>query len=153
MTPAQATYRRLPGARRRLLRKATLWLSSDHILAVDSRRFTEEYKRYYFKDIQAIIVTQIATTTDRTIDLAVIIVLVFLAFVAWRIESRATAIITGLVLLGYLIHKALGPKCACHLITAVSSDKLPSLNRVRTAQKALRIIQPLVEQAQREAAS
>ncbi len=152
MTPTQATYRRLPGAKRRPLRKATLWLSSDHILAVDSHRFTEEYKRYYFKDIQAIIVTQIAATTDRTIDLAVIIVVVFLALVAWRIESRATAVTTGLVLFGYLIHKALGPICSCHLITAVSSDKLPSLNRVRTAQKALRMIQPLVEQAQREPA-
>jgi hypothetical protein len=153
MTPTQATYWKLPGTGRKLLRKATLWLSSDHILAVDSHRFTEEYKRYYFKDIQAIIVTQIAATTDRTIDLAVIIVLVFLALVAWRIESRGTAIVTGLLLIGYMIHKSLGPMCACHLITAVSSDKLPSLNRVRTAQKALRIIQPLVEQAQRGPAS
>ena len=152
MTPSQATYRRLPGAKRRPLRKATLWLSSDHILAVDSHRFTEEYKRYYFKDVQAIIVTQIAATTDRTIDLAVIIVVVVLGLVAWRIESRGAGITTGLLLLGYLIHKALGPICSCHLITAVSSDKLPSLNRVRTAQKALRILQPLVEQSQREPA-
>ena len=152
MTPTQATYRRLPGAKRRPLRKATLWVASDHILAVDSHRFAEEYKRYYFKDIQAIIVTQIAATTDRTLDLAGIIVVGFLAFVAWRIESRGTAIVTGLLLIGYLIHKSLGPMCACHLITAVSSDKLPSLNRVRTAQKALRIIQPLVEQSQREPA-
>jgi hypothetical protein len=150
MTP---TYRRLPGAKRTPLRKVTLWLSSDHILAVDSHRFTEEYKRYYFKDIQAIIVTQMSAATSRTIDLVFIIVVGFLALVAWRIESRGTWIVTGLVLAGYLIHKSLGPKCACNLITAVSSDVLPSLNRVRTAGKALRIIQPLVEQAQRENAS
>jgi hypothetical protein len=150
MTPIQATYRRLPGAKRSPLRKATLWLSSDHILAVDSHRFTEEYKRYYFKDIQAILVTQLSVGTSRTIDLAVLIVVVFLALVAWRLQSRGTNITAGIILFGYLIHKLLGPKCACHLITAVSSDKLPSLNRVRTAGKALRIIQPLVEQAQRQ---
>jgi hypothetical protein len=153
MTPAQATYRRLPGARRRLLRKATLWLSSDHILAVDSRRFTEEYKRYYFKDIQAIIVTQMSTATSRTIDLAFLIVLAVLVLIAWRLESRGTFVVTGLVLLGYLIHKLLGPMCSCHLITAVSSDKLPSLTRVRSAAKALRMIQPLVEQSQRDYAT
>ena len=150
MTP---TYRRLPGAKRTPLRKATLWLSSDHILAIDSHRFTEEYKRYYFKDIQAIIVTQMSAATSRTIDLVVIIVVGFLALVAWRIESRSMAVVTVLVLVGYLIHKSLGPQCACNLITAVSSDVLPSLNRVRTAGKALRIIQPLVEEAQRENAS
>jgi hypothetical protein len=142
MTP---TYQRLPGARRRPLRKATLWLSSDHILAVDSRRFTEDYKRYYFKDIQAIVVTQMSVVTSRTIDLAVLIVMGFLTFLGAKIAA-------GLILLGYVIHKLMGPKCACHLITAVSSDKLPSLNRVRTAGKALGIIQPLVEQAQREPA-
>jgi hypothetical protein len=142
MTP---TYRRLPGAKRTPLRKVTLWLSSDHILAVDSHRFTEEYKRYYFKDIQAIIVTQMSAAASRTIDLVVLLVVVVLA---WRLYITA-----GIILFGYLIHKALGPKCACHLITAVSRDKLSSLNRVRTAQKALRIIQPLVEQAQREPAS
>ena len=147
MTP---TYRRLPGAKRRPLRKATLWLASDHILAVDSHRFTEEYKRYYFKDIQAIMVTQMSAATSQAIDLVAIIVLGFLALVAWRIESRGTAIVTGLVLVGYLIHKSLGPQCVCHVITAVSSDKLPSLNRVRIAAKALRIVQPLVEEAQRD---
>jgi hypothetical protein len=152
MTPAQATYRRLPGAKRRPLRKATLWLSSDHILAVDSHRFTEEYKRYYFKDIQAIIVTQMSAAASRTIDLVVVIVVVILALVAWRIESRGTAIATGLVLFGYLMQKMLGPICSCHLMTAVSRDKLPSLHRMRTAAKALRMIQPLVEQAQREPA-
>jgi hypothetical protein len=139
MTP---TYRKLPGAKRTPLRKVTLWLSSDHILAVDSHRFTEEYKRYYFKDIQAIIVTQMSAAASRTIDLVVLLVVVVLA---WRLYITA-----GIILFGYLIHKSLGPKCACNLITAVSSDKLPSLNRVRTAGKALRIIQPLVEQAQRE---
>lgn len=153
MTPAQATYRRLPGARRRLFRKATLWLSTDHILAVDSHRFTEEYKRYYFKDIQAIIVTQMSTAASRTIDLIAVVALVLLALVAWRLESRGTFVVAGLLFFGYLIHKLLGPICSCHLITAVSSDKLPSLNRMRTAAKALRMIQPLVEQAQRDYAT
>jgi hypothetical protein len=151
ITPARDTYRRLPGAKRGPLRKATLWLAGDHLLAVDSRRFSETYKRYYFKDIQAIMVRQKSSAESQTIDLGAMIILGILALVAWRLESRFAAGVAGLVLLGYVIHKSLGPQCVCHLITAVSRDKLPSLNRTRTAARALGIIQPLVEQAQREA--
>ena len=54
--------------------------------------------------------------------------------------------------MAYVIFKSLGPLCDCQLITAVSRDKLPSLNRLRTAEKVLRIVGPLVEQAQKEPA-
>jgi hypothetical protein len=152
MEQTPQTYRKLPGARRTPLRKATLWLAGDHILSVDSHRFSEEYKRYYFKDIQAIIVTNRSTAMGKATDLIVAIVLALLALAAWRLQSSATAIAVGVMLLQFLIFKSLGPLCYCQLITAVSRDKLPSLHRLRTAEKVLRIIGPLIEQAQREPA-
>ncbi len=143
---------KLPGARRTLFRKATLWLAADHILSVDSHRFSEEYKRYYFKDIQAIIVRQTGyTAMSKAIDLVFATFLALLALAAWRLQSRSAAIAGGLILIGFVIFKSLGPRCVCELITAVSHDRLPSLNRLATAEKALRIIEPLVQQAQREA--
>ena len=147
-------YQKLPGARRTPFRKATLWLAGDHILSIDSHRFSEEYKRYYFKDIQAIVVrrTTGSTAMSKAFDLVVAIVLVLLALAAWRLESRGAAIVGGLILIQFVIIKSLGPRCVCQLITAVSSDKLLSLNRLRTAEKALRIIGPLVQEAQREQA-
>jgi len=154
MEQISQTYQKLPGARRTPFRKATLWLASDHILSIDSHRFTEEYKRYYFKDIQAIVVRQTtgSTAMSKAIDLVVTIILVVLALAAWRLESRGAAIVGGLILIQFIIIKSLGPRCVCQLITAVSSDKLPSLNRLRTAEKALQIIGPLVQQAQAEPA-
>jgi hypothetical protein len=147
------TYQRLPGARRTPLRKATLWLASDHILSIDSRRFSEEYKRYYFKDIQAIVVRQTTgSTLSRAIEMVMVIVLALLGVAAWRLQSIGTAAAAGVILLAFLIFKLLGPLCACHLITAVSSDRLPSLDRLRDAEQALGIIGPLVRQAQRESA-
>jgi hypothetical protein len=146
------TYRKLPGARRTPLRKATLWLAVDHILSIDSHRFSEEYKRYYFKDIQAIIVTTRAGAMGKATDLIVAIVLALLALAAWRFQSPAAAIAVGVMLIQFLIFKSLGPLCDCRLITAVSRDTLPSLHRLRTAEKALRIIGPLIEQAQSEPA-
>src|SRR5438552_12683123 len=145
-------YRKLPGARRTPLRKATLWLAGDHILSLDSHRFSEEYKRYYFKDIQAIIVTTGSTAMSRAMDLVVAIVLALVALSAWRLQSRVAAIAGGVILIAFLIFKSLGPLCNCQLFTAVSRDTLPSLNRLPTAESVLRIIGPLIEQAQREAA-
>jgi hypothetical protein len=147
------TYQKLPGARRTPFRQATLWLAPDHILSVDSHRFSEEYKRYYLKDIQAIIVRQTGSTAmGKAIDLVFAIFLALLALSAWRLQSRSTAIAGGLILIGFVIFKSLGRRCACQLITAVSRDKLPSLNRLATAEKALRIIEPLVQESQREPA-
>jgi hypothetical protein len=146
------TYQRLPGARRTPFRKATLWLASDHILSIDSHRFSEEYKRYYFKDIQAIVVRQTtgSTAMSKAIDMVVAIVLALLGVAAWRLQSIGAAAAAGVILSAFLIFKSLGPFCACHLITAVSSDRLPSLDLLRDAEKALGIIGPLVQQAQRE---
>ena len=154
MDPLQQSYRRLPGVKRSPIRKATLWLAADHILSIDSNRFTEDYKRYYFKDIQAIIVRQTTGTTaiGKALDVAFAIALALLAFTAWRIPSRGAAIVAGLLLIGYLLFRAPGPFCTCHLITAVSQDRLPSLKRLRNAEKTLRILQPLIEEAQREEA-
>ena len=150
MEPISSSYQKLPGARRSPFRKATLWLASDHILSIDSHRFSEEYKRYYFKDIQAIVVRQTTGSTALTKAIEVVIVLALLALAAWFLESRGAAIVGGLILIPYVIGRSLGPRCVCQLITAVSSDKLPSLDRLRTAERALRIIGPLVQEAQRE---
>ncbi len=46
-----------------------------------------------------------------------------------------------------------GPTCRCTLSTAVQTQDLPSLNRVRTARKVLARIRPFIEAAQRETAA
>jgi len=52
-TPA---YQRLPGKKKGfLIGHHTLWQGSDHLLQIYSRLGVEDYKRYYFDDIQAII--------------------------------------------------------------------------------------------------
>ena len=58
MKPDAGQYRKLPGHRRGFLRGASLWLGSDHLLSVKSLRFREEYKRFYLRDVQAIVVAQ-----------------------------------------------------------------------------------------------
>ena len=43
---------------------SNLWLGPDHIMSVRSNGYMETYKRFYFRDIQAVV---IQTTSARTI--------------------------------------------------------------------------------------
>ncbi len=55
MTP-DFQYVQLPGAYRGFFRKASLWEGIDHVLSVSGTRFSDEYRRFYYRDIQALIV-------------------------------------------------------------------------------------------------
>src|SRR5437899_1170126 len=106
MEQTPQAYRKLPGARRTPLRKSTLWLAGDHILSIDSHRFSEEYKRYYFKDIQAIIVTTGSTALAKAMGLIVAILVALMGLSAWRLQSRDTAVAAGILLIAFLISKS-----------------------------------------------
>ena len=60
---AEQEYQRLTWARRRpsgfiafSATRSSLWLGSDHLLCIDTTGYTENYKRFYFRDIQAIVI-------------------------------------------------------------------------------------------------
>ena len=47
-----------------------------------------------------------------------------------------------------LINLSRGRTCVCHIRTAVQTEELPSLRRLRTARKATALLKPLIEEAQ-----
>jgi hypothetical protein len=47
-------YRRLAGRRNLGWTRNTLWIGPDHLLKITVRSYEEQYKRFYFKDIQAL---------------------------------------------------------------------------------------------------
>src|SRR6185503_16307515 len=55
MSRGAKVYRRLPGRESGLLSYSRLWLGPDHLLLARTTFFSEEYKRFYFRDIQAIV--------------------------------------------------------------------------------------------------
>ena len=130
--------------------RSSLWLAKDHILCIDTTGFTESYKRFYYKDIQAFFVRRTQSWVVLAISLAVIgvffgLVAVFggNAPIAWTFGTLA-----GVFFLGAIIDLAYGPSCACHLRTAVQTEELVSITRVRRAQKVLRRLEPLIAEAQ-----
>ncbi|MFN7139480.1 MAG: hypothetical protein ACK4UN_09085 [Limisphaerales bacterium] len=159
---AEKEYRKLPG---RGIRSTglvsvtrnicSLYLGNDHLLQVESiSGYSEEYKRFYFRDIQAITVQK---TNTAAMSLAAYGTFsLILVLIARAMENPVAAGIfyfiggvLGLIFLFQLLSWFIGGgSCLCYLQTAVQVEQLPSLKRLKTAEKVLGIVQPLIEQSQ-----
>jgi len=155
----RAGYRRLPGwgPRRTGLfsgvgTRCRLYLGRDHILAVDNHGLSEDYKRFYFADIQAIVTRK----TKRWIVEALVVVLVAVCMAGFSLLALDHSRPLGgfwmglsLMLVLYLIYHLLrGPTCACHVVTAIQEDLLPTVNRLRISRKVVPLLKSAVERAQ-----
>jgi len=126
-----------------------LWLGADHLLSITSNRFAEDYKRFYFRDIQSLTVLQ---TSRRRIwnFVFAFLTLLFLALIA----SSAPTPLEWLWLLVpvscLVFNNILGPTCTVFLRTEVHVEELPSLRRVYRAHKIIARIRPLIAEAQGE---
>lgn len=148
-------YRRLPGKGRRrgffsiFRTRCTLWSGHDHLLSVDNNGFSEDYKRFYFCDIQAIITQKtIRGKIWNTILALCAAGAVLIPYAFKEAGVPAFSIISGLFVLCFLTNWLRGPTCMCHILTAVQKEELPSLHRLRTAEKVIRKIRPLIEKIQ-----
>jgi len=129
---------------------SSLWLGKDHLLCIDTSGYTENYKRFYFRDIQAFIIRK----TDRYKWWCIVTgVMAAGCLFTGALTSELTVryildIVGGLFGLVFLIHLALGPTSICQLRTAVQIEELPSLNRLRRSRKMLDRVRPLIIAAQ-----
>src|SRR5436305_13755595 len=55
---------------------SSLWLGKDHLLCIDTNGYTETYKRFYFRDIQALVIRK----TERHKWMALIFALLAVGF-------------------------------------------------------------------------
>jgi len=131
-------------------RRVQLWLGRDHLLSVDWDGYREYYKRFRYQDIQVLMVRR--TAEGRIVNLIVgLVVLVFAALALAVGNPTGTTILLiiaslfALILLGNVLS---GPTCQCHLRTAVQTEELVSLGRLRHAQKVLDRVRPMIVAAQ-----
>jgi hypothetical protein len=145
-------YQRLPGKGRRkksIIGFSRLYLGKDHLLGVYNAAYTEDYRRFYFKDIQAIVVA----ANSRRERLAAIycgtaLFLLLIAF--WKGGNWSTffMILAVLFLVNVAINWHRGPTCTCRLYTAASREDLPSLGRIKNANEVIEILRPLIAESQ-----
>ena len=162
MGSIQKEYIRLPGRRYLSLSftRNSLWLGHDHLLHVTNRGYTEEYKRFDYRDIQAIFIRDTSTggVIQAIFGSITILNLVSLSLgrFVWSWDAVALiplAVSSAFWGLCFLANLAAGPTCACHLRTAVQFESLPSLFRTRKARKAITLLRARIEAAQGTAAS
>jgi hypothetical protein len=144
-------YRKLPGDFRGFFRRNTLWLGPDHLLLVDSTRFSETYKRFYLPDIQTIIIRKAPrfVLPYYWVVLAVaalILLLVGLNPFRQILFWPAMAIITAVAVYVYIA--SMFQSCTCHLITRVSKVELGSLFRLRAARQFVDQVTPRIFEVQ-----
>jgi hypothetical protein len=147
---SKSIYKRLTGKKRGIIGFSQLWMGPDHMLLVRSSRIAENYQRFYFSDIQSIVIT---STPDRT----VLQVGAVLAAIGWGALALAVAssfakgffLVTGVLLVALAIADlARGARCHCTLYTAVSQERLHPVSRIRIAKRFLAALQPAIESVQ-----
>lgn len=150
MAKKEKIYRRLRGKRKGLIGIQTLWRGPDHLLLIDSKRVAEDYKRFYYEDIQGLVVQK--TYRGKILNLLAGAGLLALGLWAFHAGGPAGKTILGslalLPLIGLLYNLFLGPTCTCSIMTAVQTEALPSLNRIRNAHKAIEQLRPRIDSVQ-----
>lgn len=153
-------YTRLPGRgiRRAIFAVAAtrcrLWLGPDHLLAVDATTASEEYRRFYYRDIEAFVIRRTGgRAMVNWVLLAVALISIGPLLYMWRAQGSAgwaiAAICLGsLWLLLALINTLRGAMCETKVRTAVQFEHLPSLGRLPAARKVLARLAPFISEAQ-----
>jgi len=143
-------YRRLGGRGRDFNGYSSIWLADDHLLFCEAS-YIEKYKRFYFKDIQTLMVKKTKSSLVTTI-VALVLAIGSLLLLAdakkgWDIFW---GILAGFFFFILLINIIKGQSCKAYIQTAVQKEELKGLVRVKKFEKFLKIVEPLVRSFQGE---
>lgn len=159
---ASVPYQKLPGIGDRYLgylaagaHACRLYVGPDHLLAMNAAGWTEEYKRFYFADIQAIVCRR--TSRGRVINIVLGLLSLLLALLPFMIPNDPVALYFALavgspMVVIILVNTFAGPTCKVWVKTAVQTEELPSLKRLRPYLKVVAVVEPLLRAAQSLAA-
>jgi hypothetical protein len=148
MARKKRPYKNLQGFSFNIFNAASLWIGPDHLLSVDAVLFQETYKRFYYSDIQAIVMARSNRHHLWTAIWGALALLCGLVFLFSSGAGYVSGTFLGLFATALIMNLALGPACKAHIQTAVQMQNLRSFRRMRSAGKAMDRIKALVEQAQ-----
>ena len=152
MAEAPAIYKKLPGTGSGALSRTRLWEGPDHLLQVTSWPSGESYRRFFFRDIQAISLRRTARRMWINVGLILGALLTAGPFLFISSNDSSTqaggAILAGIWLVFILVNTLKGPTCETQIQTAIRAESIPSLTRLGRAEKVLLRIQPHILAAQ-----
>lgn len=141
-------YRKLAGGGFSAVLRHSLWEGPDHLLWVESAIFQEHYRRFYFQDIEAVVLHRTGRRTAWTWVLGAFLLL-FAAIAVFSDETAYFSIfmITFLVIFAGVQWLA-GSGCRVYLHTAVQKYHITNLVRMRKALKVMDRIRSSAEAVQ-----
>ena len=129
----------------------TLWSGGDHLLHIATGIFIEDYKRFYYRDIQAFIIHKTNSWLVWNLVLTFLAALsALLTYALDDIQRLGPGIVTILLVMIAFTSFIRGPGCVCYIQTAVQKQKLRSISRIRKAQKILDTLKPVILESQQE---
>jgi hypothetical protein len=138
-------YRKL-GRRPGFLARHRLWLGADHVLSVRRSAFHEEYRRFYFADIQAVAVAELER--EHSYYAYAITGMGGLAMLLILSAHEAWAVLCGVIAIAMCVAAYLQPECTCYVTTRVSREPLPSLIRLNQARAVMETLRAEIEAVQ-----
>jgi hypothetical protein len=154
MRDENATYRYLTGSSNIVHSRSSLWLGSDHLLSVVNEDYSESYRRFFFKDIRAIVVQKTSTGKLWSILLSLLaatfasLMLTSIVFAWSKAATIAFAVFAGIFLLCLLVNGLRGPTCTCYIQTAIQKNDLCAVRRLRHAMKLIGQLRSIIEAVQ-----
>ena len=153
-----SNYKRLKLGGRSPLSTTSYWIWSNHLLVVEVTNYVERYRRFYFRDIQAILVQTSALRLGWNIGFGVVggLILTGLLFSAFSgVRDDVSNVIVTIAFIFFLlfavcliINTLRGPSCSVYVQTAVQNQKLPGVRRWRKADALVAALTPLINAAQ-----
>lgn len=146
-------YRKLTPMKRGLGTLSQLCFAPDHLLHISSTGYSESYRRFFLRDIQAMLIVH---TARRVIYASVFAIVGLLALmIVHSADGGAVGMgIVGALTLALLVWNHLrGPGCRVVIVTAVQQESIDALCRLPRAHQMLAELRPLIEAAQADLAA
>ena len=146
-------YRKFGPVLRQPFSIQSTWLADDHILAVWNSRFMETYRRFYFRDIQALILRPGPRFVVPTLWLwAVVALLIGSIFASALQRSTLLAILlSSVAAIGiYLLVAGLFRSCTLSVQTAIGCEPLPGIVRIGAGRRLLNQLSARITETQGE---
>ncbi len=143
---------------------SSLWVGEDHLVYVRGSGFlmpfTEEYKRYRYRDIQTL---SVARTSRIGMSILFVMGMLFFSGLATltillsdasdfglgKAVFLSVLCIGGLVCAAFLLrHLILGPTCVCDIQTNLSRDRIRPLNRFPRTVQTIEQIEAKIRESQ-----
>lgn len=130
--------------------RSNLWLGANCVLQVNSGPMRDDYRRFYYQDIQTLQLSRTPRGLFYNLILGTLVLFFgLIAGFAGDLGVRVGGGVPGTVFAALLIVNVVrGPTVHCLLRTAVGLYPLPSLSRLRSAQRAFVRIRERVEAVQ-----